>query len=78
MNPRNIVQFCVAIVIGILIGVTFTHQPVVRAQAGTRVYIEKDQSPGIGSSSIPSSKIVGFSCVIDKSDDGHCFIAYVM
>jgi len=77
MNPRNIVQFCIAIVIGILIGMTFTHQPVVQAQANTNVYIEKDRSPGIGSSSIPSSKIVGFSCVIDKDDDGQCFIAYV-
>lgn len=77
MNLRNVVQLCVAVVIGVLIGATFIHQPVVQAQAETRVYIEKDRSPGLGSTAIQGSKVVGFSCVSGRDGDGQCFIAYV-
>lgn len=58
----------------------FGHHNTVKAQSGMKVYITYDSSPGLGSTAVPSTQIVGFSCIDERISDvsaPKCYIAYV-
>jgi hypothetical protein len=80
MNVRNTIPVCLAATAGFLLGAMFTRQTPVRAQSGTSVYTVSDSMPGMGSTSIPSGQVVGFSCVeehIANVESPRCYIAYI-
>lgn len=81
MNKRFLLLLCAGCVLAFTLG-RFSRPAPVHAQNGMKVYIKEDSSPGMGYSSVPSTQMVGFSCVDERSKDEtlpdvHCYIAYI-
>jgi hypothetical protein len=80
VTTRNVISVCLAVLFGFVLGAMLSHPKTVKAQSGVRVYITDDSSPGLGSTSVPSAQVVGFSCVeehIGSVENPRCYIAYV-
>ena len=79
MNVKSTVPVFLAALLGFLFGTMFMHQTPVKAQSGGQVYITDDNSPGFGNlpTSVPGTRIVGFSCVERKEGESRCFVASV-
>jgi hypothetical protein len=68
--------------VGFVFGIVCGHVMPVKAQLsnGPDVYIDYDSSPGIGSTKIKGTQVVGFSCVEEGSNSirsTRCFIASI-
>ena len=81
MKKQNTISVCLAAILGFVLGAMYTHETKVKAQSGMRVYTTNVNLPGTGSDSIPSTQIVGFSCIEEHAgailENPRCFIAYV-
>lgn len=77
---KRTIAFCVTAFAGFLIGAMSANQTPVKAQTQTKVFITYDSSPGIGFTTVPSTQIVGFSCVSESVagiSNPKCYIAYL-
>jgi hypothetical protein len=80
MNIVKTLSICLATITGFVVGVAVSHQRTVKAQSGMKVYITDDSSPGLGFTTVPSTQVVGFSCVeehVGSVGSPKCYIAYV-
>ena len=79
MTTRNVISVCLAVLFGFVLGAMLSHPKTVRAQSGMNVYTANTSFPS-GPISIPSTQIVGFSCVeerVGSIDSPRCYVAYV-
>jgi hypothetical protein len=80
MNSRRVLCLCAALSSGFFLGARFSRQVPVHAQSGLKIYIKDDSSPGLSFTAIPSTQIVGFSCIeerVGSVGSPRCYIAYV-